>query len=95
MPSDRLRERMPKEIPTEERSTRERGTYAKHAGDPTLASYLSSLFFLLSVPTLVVAAYAGYWNGLYAEPTVVPAFAGLLVASLVVAFGLMHVRTGR
>lgn len=95
MPSDRLREFMPKEIPTEEKSVRERGTYAKHADDPTLASYLSSLFFLLSVPTLVLVAYAGHWNGLYAEPTVVPVFAGLFVAALAAAFGLMHVRTGR
>jgi hypothetical protein len=68
---------MPRDIPTEEKSVRERGTYAGHGGDPTLASYLSSLFLLLSVPTFV------------------PAFAGLLVASLAVAFALMHVRTGR
>ena len=87
---------MPKEIPTDDsRSVRERGTYAKHGDDPTLASYLSSLFFLLSVPGLIVAAYAGYWAGWYAEPTVVPVFAGLFVAALAVAFGVMHVRTGR
>lgn len=86
---------MPKEIPNDEKSVRERGTYARHADDPTLASYLSSLFFLLSVPTLVVLAYAGYWRGWYAEPTVVPVFAGLFAAALAVAFGAMHVRTGR
>ena len=86
---------MPKEIPTDEKSVRERGTYAGHADDPTLASYLSSLFFLLSVPTLVVVAYAGYWAGLYVESTVVPVFAGLFAAALAVVFGVMHVRTGR
>lgn len=86
---------MPKEIPTDDGSVRERGTYARHGDDPTLASYLSSLFFLLSVPTLVVVAYAGSWYGLYPEPTVVPVFAGLFVAAVAAAFGLMHVRTGR
>ncbi|MFC7098533.1 hypothetical protein [Halobaculum marinum] len=86
---------MPRDIPTEEKSLRERGTYANDGNDPTLASYLSSLFFLLSVPTLVTVAYAGYWAGLYAESTVVPAFAGLLVASLAGVFAVMHVRTGR
>ncbi|WP_435128462.1 hypothetical protein [Halobaculum sp. D14] len=86
---------MPKEIPTGEKSVRERGTYANDGDDPTLASYLSSLFFVLSVPTLVTGAYAGYWAGLYPEPTVVPVFAGLLVAALLAAFAVMHVTTGR
>lgn len=74
---------------------RERGTYAKHGDDPTLASYLSSLFLLLSVPGFILAAYAGHWVGLYGYGFIVPAFAGLLVGSLVVAFTLMHVLTGR
>ena len=86
---------MPRDLPTEDKPVRERGTYARHGGDPTLASYASSLFFLLSVPTFVGLAYAGYWWGLYPESSVVPAFAGLLVASLAVAFALMHVLTGR
>lgn len=86
---------MPRDLPTEDKPVRERGTYAKHAGDPTLASYASSLFFLLSVPAFVVLAYAGYWRGFYAESTVIPVFAGLFIGSLVVVFGLMHVRTGR
>ncbi|QLG62920.1 hypothetical protein [Halorarum salinum] len=86
---------MPKELPTEDRPVRERGTYAKHGGDPTVASYASSLFFLLSVPTFVVVAYAGHWEGLYPESTVIPVFTGLLVGSLVVVFALMHVLTGR
>lgn len=86
---------MPSDIPTEEKSVRERGTYANDGNDPTLASYLSSLFFLLSVPTLVTVAYGGYWAGLYAESAVVPAFAGLLVSAIATAFAVMHYRTGR
>lgn len=86
---------MPRDLPTEDRPVRERGTYARHGNDPTLASYASSLFFVLSVPTFVGLAYAGYWWGFYPESSVVPAFAGLLVASLAVAFALMHVLTGR
>lgn len=86
---------MPKEIPTEEGSVRERGTYAKHGDDPTLASYLSSLFLLLSVPTLITVAYAGFWAGWYTEADVVMVFGGLMVASLAAVFGVMHVRTGR
>ena len=72
---------------------KERGTYASHGDDPTLAGYLSSLFFVLSVPAFVVAAYAGHRAGLYGADTVVPAFGGLLAASLAVAFGAMHYRT--
>lgn len=86
---------MPKDTPQPEKSVRERGTFAGHNDDPTLASYLSSLFLVLSVPGLLVAAYAGHWAGFYAYSGIVPAFAGLLVASLAVAFGLMHWLTGR
>lgn len=85
---------MPKDTPQPEKTTRERGTFASHNDDPTLASYLSSLFLVLSVPGFLVAAYAGHRAGLYGYSGMVPAFAGLLVASLVVAFGLMHVLTG-
>jgi hypothetical protein len=84
-----------KDVPTEEKSVRERGTYANDGNDPTLASYLSSLFFLLSVPALVTLAYAGHWAGLYSESAVVPAFAGLLVAAIAAAFAVMHYTTGR
>ena len=86
---------MAKDIPTEEKSVRERGTYANDGNDPTLASYLSSLFFVLSVPTLVTVAYAGRWAGFYSESAVVPAFAGLLVSALADAFAVMHYKTGR
>ena len=84
---------MAKDTPQRERSVRERGTYAKHGDDPTLASYVSSLFYVLSVPTLILAAYGGHWYGLYGERAVVPAFGGLLVASIAVAFAVMHLLT--
>ena len=78
-----IRDGVSKDVPTEEKSVRERGTYANDGNDPTLASYLSSLFFLLSVPALVTLAYAGHWAELYSESAVVPAFA------------VMHHTTGR
>ncbi len=83
-----------KDVPTREKSPRERGTYANHGDDPTLLSYLSSLFFVLSVPTFIVVAYAGVWAGFYEASAIIPVFAGLLVASLVAVFGLIHVYTG-
>ncbi|WP_158057446.1 hypothetical protein [Halorussus halophilus] len=85
---------MPKDTPQPEKTIRERGTFASHNEDPTLASYLSSLFFLLSVPTFVVAAYGGHWVGLYPYELIVPAFAGILIASLIVVFSIMHWLTG-
>ncbi|RBI61179.1 hypothetical protein DMJ13_15780 [halophilic archaeon] len=84
---------MAKDTPQRERSIRERGTYANHGDDPTLASYVSSLFYVLSVPTLILAAYGGHWYGLYGETTVVPVFGGLLVASIAAAFVVMHLLT--
>lgn len=85
---------MADDTPKPEKTVRERGTYASHNDDPTLASYLSSLFLVLSVPAFIVAAYAGHSVGFYGESGIVPAFAGLLVGSLLVAFGLMHWLTG-
>lgn len=84
---------MSKDVPTRERSVRERGTFAKHGDDPTLASYLSSLFFVLSVPMFVVITYAGYWYGLYSYGAIVPVFTGLLVVSIALVFAIMHVLT--
>ncbi|UPV73585.1 hypothetical protein M0R89_13680 [Halorussus limi] len=85
---------MPKDTPQREKTVRERGTYASHNDDPTLAGYLSSLFLVVSVPGFIAAAYAGHWAGLYGYSAIVPVFAGLLVASLAVAFSLMHWLTG-
>lgn len=84
---------MTKDTPQRERTVRERGTFANHGGDATVKSYLSSLFLLLSVPGLITLSIVGYWEGLYPYSSVVPVFAGLLVASLIVAFGLMHYLT--
>lgn len=81
---------MSKDTPQRERTVRERGTFANHGDDPTLKSYLSSLFFVLSVPGFITLAMVGYWNGLYSYSFVVPVFGALLVASLVVVFTLMH-----
>lgn len=84
---------MTKDTPGRERTVRERGTYAQHGDDPTLKSYLSSLFFLFSVPGLILMAMVGHWQGFYPYSLVAPVFAGLLVASLVVVFALMHYAT--
>ncbi len=87
---------MPRDTPNPNKDVKERGTFASHSEDPTLASYLSSAFLLLSVPTFIVLAYAGFWLDLYPYSGIIPAFTGLLVASIVAAFGLMHVfSTGR
>lgn len=82
---------MSKDVPNREKTVRERGTYAGHEEDPTLASYLSSLFLVLSVPTLIAVAYAGTWAGYYPESSVVPVFGGLLVGAIAVVFAVMHV----
>ncbi|ODR82311.1 hypothetical protein BG842_00935 [Haladaptatus sp. W1] len=84
---------MSKDVPTRERLVRERGTFAKHGDDPTLASYLSSLFFILSVPSFIVLTYAGHWYGLYSYGAIIPVFAGLLVGSIALVFAIMHVLT--
>lgn len=84
---------MAKDTPNPDYPVRERGTYAKHGNDPTLASYLSSLFLLLSVPAFIVVAHTGYWFGVYSYGSIVPVFGGLLVGSFIVVFWLMHVCT--
>lgn len=88
-----LRQLVPKDTPKPEKTVRERGTFANHNEDPTLASYLSSLLLVLSVPAFLVVAYGGHSAGLYGYGSIVPAFTGLLVGSIAVAFGLMHVLT--
>jgi len=86
---------MPNDIPTEEKDQKKRGMFATRNEDPTLPSYLSSLLYVLSVPTLILLSFVGFWEGLYSYSAVIPVFAGLLVALLVVTFGAMHVLTGR
>lgn len=84
---------MSKDIPNRKKTIRERGTYASHSEESTLASYLSSLFLVLSVPSFILAAYAGHWAGLYSEIAIIPVFGGLLVAAIAAVFALMHVFT--
>ncbi len=86
---------MGKDTPSYERSAKERGLYANDGADPTLPSYLSSLLYVLSVPGFILIAYAGYWGDLWDYGAILPVFAGLLVTTLAVAIGLMHVLTGR
>lgn len=84
-----------KDVPTGDKSIRERGTYANDSNDPTLASYLSSAFFVLSVPTLILLAYGGFWLGYYSEAAVVPVFGVLLVSAIAGVLWIIHKLTGR
>jgi hypothetical protein len=81
-----------KDTPGYDRSAKERGLYAGHGDDPTLASYLSSLLYALSVPAFVLLSYLGHWRGLYAETAVLPVFAALLVGALAIAVVAMSRR---
>lgn len=83
---------MARDIPTRNKRTKERGVKANDGRDPTLASYLSSLFYALSVPAFVGIAYAGHWWGYYEESGVVPVFAGLLIGAIVVASAVIYLR---
>lgn len=83
---------MSRDIPTENKRVKERGLGANDGRDPTLASYLSSLFYALSVPVFVTLAYAGHWWGFYGESGVIPAFAGLMVAAIAVAVLVIYLR---
>lgn len=84
---------MSKDTPSESRPPRVRGKNANHGDAPDLKSYLSTLFYLASVPATLGLAYFGHLQGLYPYPYVIPAFAGLFLAALAVVFGLMHVLT--
>lgn len=86
---------MPNDVPTEEKDPKDRGMFASRNEDPTLKSYLSSLLYVLGVPTLILLAFVGHWEGLYSYTMVIPAFGLLLVTLLVVVFGVMHVTTGK
>lgn len=76
--------------PREESSAKEQGTLAGYNEDPTLAGYVSSALMVLTVPTLLGLAYAGYRLGFYTYGGMVPAFGGLLIASIVLVFAAMH-----
>lgn len=86
---------MGRDTPTEPKDVKDRGLHARHAGDPTLASYLSSFLFALSVPGFVLLSYAGYWQGWYPYSWILGIFGGLMAATIALVFVLMHVLTGR
>lgn len=77
--------------PTEDHSAKEQGQLAGYNDDPTLASYLSSALLILAVPTLLAVAFVGHWSGFYSYSGIVPAFGGLVLATLVGVFLVMHV----
>lgn len=83
---------MARDTPTKPKRVKERGVGANDGNDPTLASYVSSLFYALSVPALVLAAYAGHWRGYYGESTVIPVLAGLLIAAIAAAALVIYAR---
>jgi hypothetical protein len=86
---------MSEDTPRPKRSPTERGLHANTGNDASLASYVSSALYLLSVPTLILLAYGGFWAGLYPYELVIPAFGGLVVALVALLFGVMHLATGR
>ena len=86
---------MGRDTPRPERDPKERGLHAKHREDPTRASYISSAFYALSVPTLIALAVGGWYFGFYAYRFVIPVFAALLVCSITIAFAVMHVYSTR
>lgn len=86
---------MARDTPSYDQSAKERGLYANHGDDPTIASYLSSALYLVSIPSFILIAYGGYWGGYWGYSAILPIFAGLLIAALSIVIGLMHRRTGR
>lgn len=86
---------MGRDTPTGAKDVKERGFYAEHGGDATLASYLSSLLFALSVPGYILLAYVGYWQDWYPYSWVLGVFGGLITTTIVITFAAMHVLTGR
>lgn len=82
------------DTPNPDRHWKDEGFEAERREPATLASYLSSVLYLLAVPGTVGAAYAGYWAGYYSYDMVIPVFGGLLVALIALAFVVMHVTTG-
>lgn len=86
---------MSKDTPRPQRSAIERGRGARTGNDPTLASYISSVLYLISVPLLVLASYGGYWMDLYPYGYIIPVFGGSMIGLIAIAFGVMHVTSGR
>ncbi|PSP75708.1 hypothetical protein BRC81_15095 [Halobacteriales archaeon QS_1_68_20] len=85
---------MSNDTPRPERPAKDRGMGARTGNDPTWASYLSSLLYLLSVPLLVFGSYAGHWAGLYPYRLIIPVFGGTMLGLVALAFAVMHVTSG-
>ncbi len=85
---------MGNDTPRPERPAKDRGWGARTGNDPTWASYLSSILYLLSVPLLVLASYGGYWMDLYPYRFIIPVFGGAMIGLIALAFAVMHVTSG-
>ncbi|MFB6094613.1 MAG: hypothetical protein ABEJ77_06695 [Halanaeroarchaeum sp.] len=83
---------MARDSPGPRRDAKENALGARHGADPTLGSYLSSAFSLLSVPLALALAYLGHVRGLYPYAWIVPVFAGLFGGSVALAFVAMALR---
>lgn len=83
---------MARDSPGPRRDAKENALGARHGLDPTLGSYLSSAFYLLSVPLLIGVAYLGHARGLYPYAWIVPVFAVLFVGAIAAAFAVMSIR---
>jgi hypothetical protein len=84
---------MPKDTPGVDRTPRERGVGAKDGNEATLAGYVSSLFYVLSIPGIVLLTYVGYWQGYYEYSMVLPVFAGLFLTAVVGAGVVLYLRS--
>jgi len=82
-----------KDTPSADRDVSERGLHAKHADDPTIASYISSLLYVLSFPVLVLLSYWGHWAGFYPYDSILWVFGGSLFLLIAVTFLVMHFGT--
>lgn len=83
----------PKDTPSADRDVSERGLRAKHGDDPTIASYVSSLLYVLSFPVLVLLSYGGHWAGFYPYDAILLVFGGSLFLLVAVTFLVMHFGT--
>lgn len=82
---------MARDSPGPSRDAKENAVGARHGQDPTLGSYLSSAFYLLSVPLFLALAYLGHARGLYPYAWMVPVFTVLFGGSVAVAFAVMAI----
>lgn len=81
---------MPSDTPGRDRDASARGLGANDGSDPTLASYLSSLLYALTVPVGLALAYGGYVLGYYDRRLVLPLFGGMVLGAIVTTLLAMH-----